>query len=67
MLGLIHWTTIQALNVKVIVCLPAVACDNTADISVQGATKAFSIKTPPELGALEYARLVTRIMSSTLV
>ncbi len=45
------------LNVKVTVCLPAVACDNTADISVPGATKALTIKTPPELGELECARL----------
>ncbi len=45
------------LNVKVTVCLPAVACDNTVDIMVQGATKALTIKTPLELGELECARL----------
>ncbi len=47
----------HVLNVKVIVCLPAVACDNTADVSVQGATKALTIKTSPEMGELEYAKL----------
>ncbi len=45
-------------NVKVYICFPAVACGNTADISVQGATKALPTKSSPELGELECARLL---------